>query len=271
MEDAQLGRVNAFRARTLSPSFDPGDYELCYDGIEDARLKPYSFVVENPGKLPNKVFVRRQPKAAAPADLVIRFMASGGEVYVDGSTQIRGLVRHHADGCVTVIGGHNKQHSRFIITHWSKRTLVHLGQGVTSNGVNLVAMGEGAAILVGDDCMFSTGVWVKSSDMHAIVDLATDKMVNRNGNVGDIEIGRHVWIGQDVLITQGVKVGSGAALGAKSLVRHDVPAQTLWAGVPARQLRENVTWMRSHTVMREELAQVRTSLGLSPKAGARGR
>ena len=119
--------------------------------------------------------------------------------------------------------------------------------------------------------MFSTGVWVKSSDMHAIVDLATDKMVNRNGNVGDIEIGRHVWIGQDVLITQGVKVGSGAALGAKSLVRHDVPAQTLWAGVPARQLRENVTWMRSHTVMREELAQVRTSLGLSPKAGARGR
>jgi acetyltransferase-like isoleucine patch superfamily enzyme len=266
MNEAQLERVNSFRAKTLSTAFDPSAYELCYDGTDAARLEPYSFAVENVAKAPNKVFIRHQAKVAAPADLVIRFMAKGGEVYIDGSTQIRGLVRHHADDCRTIIGGQNRQHSRFIITQWSKRTLVDVGQGTSSNGVNLVAMGEGAVILVGEDCMFSTGVWVKSSDMHAIVDLATDKMLNRNRNAGDIEIGRHVWIGQDVLITQGVKVGSGAVLGAKALVRHDVPANTMWAGVPAQQLRENVTWTRSHTVVAAELAAVRTSLGLAPKA-----
>jgi acetyltransferase-like isoleucine patch superfamily enzyme len=104
--------------------------------------------------------------------------------------------------------------------------------------------------------------------MHTIVDLQTDTVVNRHGNAGDIEIGRHVWVGQDVLVTLGVKVGSGAILGAKALIREDVPERTLWAGVPARQLRENVTWLRAHVMVPDELAQVRTSLGLDAKAGA---
>ena len=116
--------------------------------------------------------------------------------------------------------------------------------------------------------MFSTGIWLKSSDMHAIVDLDTDSMVNRFDNAGDIEIGRHVWIGQDVLITLGVKVGSGSILGAKALVREDAPERTLWAGVPARQLRENVTWLRAHVMVPEELKAVRASLGLAPEAGS---
>ena len=69
-------------------------------------------------------------------------------------------------------------------------------------------------------------------------------------------------------MTLGVKVGSGAILGAKSLIREDVPEHTLWAGVPARQLRENVTWLRAHVMVPQELEQVRESLGLPPKAGS---
>ena len=182
-------------------------------------------------------------------------------MFVDGSSQVRGVVRVHADDCRTIIGGDNKQPSPFNITHWSRRTLVYIGRGTTSNGANLVAMGEGAAILIAEDCMFSTGIWVKSSDMHTIVDLATDTMVNRYGNAGDIEIGRHVWLGQDVQVTLGVKVGSGAILGAKSLIREDVPEHTLWAGVPARQLRENVTWLRAHVMVPDELERCAQASG----------
>jgi acetyltransferase-like isoleucine patch superfamily enzyme len=267
MEQAQVDRINAFCGRARSAPFDPAAFTLAYGGVEDAHIEKYNIHVENPGKKPNRVYVRQEPRSG-PSDIRIRFFAEGGEVFVDGSNQVRGTVRQHANDCRTVIGGDNKQPSPFNITHWSRRSLVHIGRGATSNGANLVAMGEGAAILIGEDCMFSTGIWVKSSDMHTIVDLETDTMVNRFGNAGDIEIGRHVWLGQDVQVTLGVKVGSGAILGAKSLIREDVPERTLWAGVPARQLRENVTWLRAHVLLPQELEQVRTSLGLEPKAGS---
>jgi carbonic anhydrase/acetyltransferase-like protein (isoleucine patch superfamily) len=266
MEQALIERLGRFCEGNLSAPFDPTAYELAYEGDAAAQLDRFGIHIENLGQQANKVFVRHEPRGG-PSDIRIRFFAAGGEVYVDASNQVRGMVRVHAPDCRTLIGGDTKQPSPFNITHWSRGTTIYIGRGTTSNGAHLVAMGEGAAILIGEDCMFSTGIWVKSSDMHAIVDLATDAMLNRNGNAGDIEIGRHVWIGQDVLITQGVKIGSGSILGAKSLVREDAPEKTLWAGVPARQIRENVTWLRAHVMVPDELQAVRTSLGLENKAG----
>lgn len=266
MEQALIDRLGRFCEGAQSAPFDPAAYTLAYEGDDAAQLDAYGIHIENTGRRPNKVFVRQEPRGG-PSEVRIRFFAQGGEVYVDASNQVRGLIRIHADDCTTVIGGDTKQPSPFNITHWSRGTVVYIGRGTTSNGAHIVAMGEGAHILIGEDCMFSTGIWVKSSDMHAIVDLATDKVLNRNNNAGDIEIGRHVWIGQDVLITQGVKIGSSAILGAKALVRRDVPEKTMWAGVPAHQIRENVTWLRAHVMVPDELRAVRTSLGLEPKAG----
>jgi len=48
-----------------------------------------------------------------------------------------------------------------------------------------------------------------------------------------ISIGNNVWIGGGAIILPGVKVGDGAIIAAGSVVRHDVPARSLVAGVPA--------------------------------------
>ena len=37
-------------------------------------------------------------------------------------------------------------------------------------------------------------------------------------------------------IMPGVRIGSNAVIGAGSIVTKDVPAETVWAGVPARQI-----------------------------------
>jgi maltose O-acetyltransferase len=52
-----------------------------------------------------------------------------------------------------------------------------------------------------------------------------------------ITIGDGVWIGARVTILPGVTVGPGAILGASALVTHDVPANVVAAGVPARVVR----------------------------------
>ena len=52
------------------------------------------------------------------------------------------------------------------------------------------------------------------------------------------KIGNDVWIGQSAIIKAGVKIGNGAVVGAGSVVTHDVPAYEIWAGNPARKIRD---------------------------------
>lgn len=58
------------------------------------------------------------------------------------------------------------------------------------------------------------------------------------GTGGDIVIEDGCWIGARVTILGGVTIGKGAIVGAGALVNKDVPANTIYAGVPAVLLRK---------------------------------
>lgn len=51
-------------------------------------------------------------------------------------------------------------------------------------------------------------------------------------------IGNDVWIGDNVLILGGCKIGNGAIIGMGSIVLHDVPPYTIVAGIPAKEIRK---------------------------------
>jgi virginiamycin A acetyltransferase len=53
-------------------------------------------------------------------------------------------------------------------------------------------------------------------------------------NRGDTIIGNDVWIGMEAVILPGVTIGDGAIVAAKSVVTHDVPPYSIFAGNPAR-------------------------------------
>ena len=53
-----------------------------------------------------------------------------------------------------------------------------------------------------------------------------------------VELGHDVWIGFGGRVLPGVRVGTGAVVGASAVVTRDVAPYTIVAGVPARPLRE---------------------------------
>lgn len=58
------------------------------------------------------------------------------------------------------------------------------------------------------------------------------------GKAKDISIGPDVWIGANATVMSGVTIGTGAVIGAGSIVTKDVPPYEIWAGNPARKIRD---------------------------------
>ena len=88
---------------------------------------------------------------------------------------------------------------------------------------------ESVAINIGARCDIGPGVeFITGSH-----DIGTSLRRAGNGHAKAIIVGDGVWIGAKSIILGGVTIGSGSIIAAGSLVRFDVPPNSLVAGVPA--------------------------------------
>lgn len=53
----------------------------------------------------------------------------------------------------------------------------------------------------------------------------------------DVFIGDGAWIGAYSVIMPGIKIGKGAIIGAHSIVNKNVPDYEIWAGIPAKKIK----------------------------------
>jgi len=58
-----------------------------------------------------------------------------------------------------------------------------------------------------------------------------------NVQIGNVELGRHCIVGANTTVLPNVRFEDGAAVGALSLVKTDIPAWSLFGGVPARRIK----------------------------------
>ena len=108
-----------------------------------------------------------------------------------------------------------------------------------TNKVKIISS-EHQNCFVGDNCIFSTGIFIRNSDAHLIYSCETGKRTNFSKSV---YIGDHVWIGQSVIILKGTEIDSGSIIGAGSVVSgKKIPHNTVWAGNPCKQISKGVFW-----------------------------
>lgn len=123
-----------------------------------------------------------------------------------------------------------------------------LGEGTTVNQARVVC--DEADIVVGRDGLWSDEILVQSNDQHGIVDLKTMSLCNAGRR--RIVIGDHVWIGRRSMVMPDVEIGKGAILAAGAVLTTDMPANTIYAGIPARQIRDQVSWSRATSGFSEQ-------------------
>ena len=97
-----------------------------------------------------------------------------------------------------------------------------------------------SSLFIGNDCMFSQNVKIWCSDGHSLIDKQTKEIINIPQK---IIIGNHCWIGYDAVILKNVNIDSNSIIGAKSVVVKDT-TPGVWAGNPAKLIKENVDWLR---------------------------
>jgi acetyltransferase-like isoleucine patch superfamily enzyme len=105
---------------------------------------------------------------------------------------------------------------------------VRLGDRVEVNNFSIVN-GTGG-VDIGDDTLIGPGVRIISYQ-HRHARGATIR--SQPADVRPIRIGRDVWVGANAVILAGVTIGDGAVVAAGAVVREDVPAYAIVAGVPA--------------------------------------
>jgi len=126
--------------------------------------------------------------------------------------------------------------------HFYPRDSFHVARGSKVRLGDNVYIGRCAHISgdlqMGNDILVASCVSFVGGD-HKIDNIGNTliKDSGRSSNETTV-IGNNVWIGHGCIVMSGVKIKSGAVLGAGSVLTKDMGENEIWAGVPARFIRK---------------------------------
>lgn len=119
---------------------------------------------------------------------------------------------------------------------------IHIGKGTTMTyGVHLCAQENNTKIIIGEDCMLSNTISIRTSDSHPIYSLYSTKRLN---NADNVILKNHVWIAPNVKIMKGVRIEEGSIIGTDTIVTKNIPAHALAVGHPAKIVKSEIKWTR---------------------------
>jgi acetyltransferase-like isoleucine patch superfamily enzyme len=117
---------------------------------------------------------------------------------------------------------------------------VEIGQRTSCNQAKVLV--DDGELVVGEDCMFAEST-VQVGDNHALFDVASGALMNTRR--ARVVFEPHVWVAMGARVIGDAHIGAGSIVAAGALVKGDVPRCSLVAGVPAKVVKDGVSWTRS--------------------------
>ena len=128
-----------------------------------------------------------------------------------------------------------------------KLSIVNVGN-MTYGTLNVQSYGNAEEKLyIGSYCSIAGNVVFLLGGEHPYKGLSTypfrkyiGRMDENTATKGPITLEDDVWIGTSCVILQGVTIGKGSIIAAGSVVNKSIPANEVWAGVPARFIKKRI-------------------------------
>jgi acetyltransferase-like isoleucine patch superfamily enzyme len=97
-------------------------------------------------------------------------------------------------------------------------------------------------VMIGDNCLMASKIFISDTCHGEYSKVTADSSPDIPPNerplyTKPISIGNNVWIGENVCILLGVKVGDGCIIGANSVVNRDILDNCIVAGAPAKVIK----------------------------------
>ena len=109
-----------------------------------------------------------------------------------------------------------------------------IGDHVTIGNGTVIYASKNGGVTIGSDTMIGAYSYIIDTD-HGT---AAGKLIGEQPNsVAPVEIGEDVWLAANVTVLKGSKIGSGAVIGAKALVKGEIPENAIAVGCPAKVMK----------------------------------
>ena len=173
-----------------------------------------------------------RPIMAGPARLLHLAQLRAGVIgRVPANTQLEAKVRTLPGARVTLGRYCRFGHQVFLETCHEGR--IELGSHVTVNsGCVIVSY---ARVQIGDHCLIGEYTSIRDANHGTAVG---QPMRCQDHVAAPIVIEDDVWIGRGSIILKGVHIGTGAIVGANSVVTSDVPSMAIVVGAPAKLIKQ---------------------------------
>lgn len=165
-----------------------------------------------------------------------------GKLKIDKNYNIWGSIRFLIDGEGEIRIGKNfhavssRKRSYLTINSPCHLTSIHGGKITIGNnvGLNGNTIAARKLIQIGDETMIAPNVLISDHDGHS---LDPEKRWKEKGSSEKIIIGKRCWIGANCIILKGVEIGDNTIIGAGSVVTDKCETNSIYAGNPARKIR----------------------------------
>lgn len=108
----------------------------------------------------------------------------------------------------------------------------------TNVGISQSAIVSHCSVVIGDNVDIGGGCTIYTSDFHSLdYKIRNSKEDQKNKKNAPVIIEDNVFIGARSLILKGVVIGKNSIIGAGSVVTKSIPSNQIWAGNPARFIR----------------------------------
>lgn len=112
--------------------------------------------------------------------------------------------------------------------------IIQAGAGSYIGSFSTAYSHKGNKIIIGRGVRISHNVRIYTLSSFPDQDFSNEYIQSKSG---DVMIGDFSWIGANVFINPGIKIGSNAIVGANSVITKDVPDFAIVGGVPAALIR----------------------------------